>query len=337
MGILKKILLSLLSCLTSVTLALAWGVWGHEHINHAAVFALPSEMRLFFYDHIDFITEESSVPDLRKYVLHDKAEFARHYIDLESYDQDNQFEKIPKTWQAAKAEYDSAFLENNGILPWYIQTMMTTLTEAFRQKNKTEILFLAADLGHYLGDANMPLHTALNHNGQFTNQKGIHAFWESQLPELFGDSYHLRVGPPEFIGDITGETWKIIAHSHQLADTLLLADSRLRDSFPPGKIYKTDAKGRILKNEYGDPVHSYAYALAYHRALNGMVEKQLRHAIQDVANFWYTAWVNAGKPDLDSLDPPELIRAHHNQYLYEYHLYLTGKLAGFIPTPEFNR
>lgn len=43
---------------------------------------------------------------------------------------------------------------------------------------KDEILFLAGDLGHYLGDAQMPLHTSLNHNGQLTGQTGIHAFFE---------------------------------------------------------------------------------------------------------------------------------------------------------------
>src|ERR1700710_3064914 len=68
-----------------VTLAMAWGAWGHQHINRAAVFALPEPMRSFFYNHIDFITEEAVVPDLRKYSINDRAEFPRHYINLESY------------------------------------------------------------------------------------------------------------------------------------------------------------------------------------------------------------------------------------------------------------
>ena len=75
-------------------------------------------------------------------------------------------------------------------MPWYIQDIMTKLTKAFKDKRKTEILFLAADLGHYIGDAHMPLHTSANHNGQLTNQKGIHALFESAIPEMFGKNYN---------------------------------------------------------------------------------------------------------------------------------------------------
>jgi hypothetical protein len=32
-----------------------------------------------------------------------------------------------------------------------------------------------------------------------------------------------------------------------------------------------------------------------------MVERRMRQAIFTVASFWYTAWVNAGQPDLSGL------------------------------------
>ena len=62
---------------------ISWGPFGHEHINKAAVLALPEPVRTFFYNHIDFVTQESTVPDLRKYTLRDNTEKPRHYIDLE--------------------------------------------------------------------------------------------------------------------------------------------------------------------------------------------------------------------------------------------------------------
>jgi hypothetical protein len=49
--------------------------------------------------------------------------------------------------------------------------MMEKLTQAFKEKRKSEILFIAADLGHYIADAHMPLHTSDNHDGQLTDQK----------------------------------------------------------------------------------------------------------------------------------------------------------------------
>src|SRR5580692_10544173 len=98
----QKIILSAAAVLVSLSL-FAWGIWGHEHINHSAVFALPEEMRTFYYNHIDFITEESSVPDLRKYTINDKAEGPRHFIDVESYNKESNFDSIPATWKEATA------------------------------------------------------------------------------------------------------------------------------------------------------------------------------------------------------------------------------------------
>jgi hypothetical protein len=39
------------------------------------------------------------------------------------------------------------------------------------QGKTSEILFIAADLGHYIADAHMPLHTSDNHDGQLTDQR----------------------------------------------------------------------------------------------------------------------------------------------------------------------
>ena len=41
---------------TGISLAFAWGSWGHKHINRAAVFALPAGMQSFYYNHIDYIS-----------------------------------------------------------------------------------------------------------------------------------------------------------------------------------------------------------------------------------------------------------------------------------------
>ena len=74
-------------------------------------------------------------------------------------------DSLPATLTDVKKKYDEKFLQQNGILPWYIEEIMDQLTKAFKEKRKTEILFLAADLGHYIGDAHMPLHTSANHDG----------------------------------------------------------------------------------------------------------------------------------------------------------------------------
>ncbi len=315
------------------SLAFAWGVWGHKHINKSAVFALPESMRVFFYNHIDFVTQESAIPDIRKYTINDKAEGPRHYIDIEAYPQS--IDNLPQSSKEASAKYPDSILRRNGFLPWYIQDMMDKLTLSFKERKTTEILFLAADLGHYLGDAHMPLHTSLNHDGQLTNQRGIHSFWESQLPEQYGHSYNFCVPEAKYITDVKKETWRILKHTHLLVDTLLAIERNVKATFPEDKIYLKDAKGGILKNKYGSPVHTPEYSKAFHDALKGMVEKQIRSSITATADFWYTAWVNAGKPDLTSLDDAELTKQNQKYYIEDYNVWKNGKLTKLKIEGEF--
>jgi hypothetical protein len=331
---LKKIIsLSLIAIVIAITpLLVSWGVFGHEHINRSAVFALPSSsLQTFFYNHIDFITQESTVPDLRKYTLNDKAENPRHFIDMENFGSPD---TLPATLAEAQKHYDEKFLQKNGTLPWYMQEVMEKLTKAFKEKRKTEILFLAADLGHYVGDAHMPLHTSANHDGQMTNQKGIHSFWESRLPELYGSNYSYHTGEAKLIDNVQKEAWRMVMDSHKLVDTLLLADKKLREKFGDN-IWKKDEQGNILKNKFGAPLFSDDYAKAYHEALNGMVEKQMAKAIQATANLWYTAWVNAGRPDLSGLDPQELTKRNGKLMKQEVKLWKKGKLFGVESEKEF--
>lgn len=321
--------------LASYNGSFGWGVWGHQHINKAAIFALPPTMRTFFFDHADFITIEAPVPDVRKYTIHDTKEGPRHYIDLETFG-DHPFDALPQTWEAAKEKYGEGKLIKAGILPWYIQEMMTKLTDAFKAHDKVRILFLAADLAHYIGDAHMPLHTSLNHDGQLSGQRGIHALWESLLPELFGQSYNLRVPEATYIKDPVQETWNILKQSHGQVQTLLTTEKKLLDSWPKKKIYETDSAGNILKNKYGNARFTYAFAEAYHQALHGMVEQQMRLAIQKSADYWYTAWVNAGKPDLNKLDDHYTEKINDKPMRRQYQFWLKhGKLLGVKPVPEF--
>lgn len=313
-------------------ITLSWGIFGHEHINNAAVMALPKPMQTFFYNHLDFITQESTVPDLRKYTLRDKAENPRHFMDMENF---GAVDSIPLPFDEAKKKYNEKFLADNGILPWYIQEVMTKLTKAFKDKRKTEILFLAADLAHYIGDAHMPLHTAVNHDGQLTNQKGIHSLWESRLPELFGKNYNFYTGEAKYVDNIEKATWDMLKDTHSQVEPLLLADRKLRAAFTAETMFEKDEKGNVAKNKFGDLIYSKEYVNQFHAALNGMVEKQMRKAIVATTNFWYTAWINAGKPNLDELDSKELTERNKKNLKNDLKLWKTGKLFGLESENDF--
>lgn len=310
----------------------SWGTFGHEHINGAAVLALPDSVRTFFFNHMDYITQESTVPDLRKYTMLDKSETPRHYIDLEKF---GIIDSIPGNFAEASIKYKPEFLNEFGILPWYIQDMMDKLTKAFKGKRKTEILFLAADLAHYIGDAHMPLHTTINHDGQLTDQRGIHALWESRLPEMFGPAYNYHAAQAVYIKDIQKNTWNLILHSHKLVDSVLLTDKRLRKQFSKEEIFKLDKKKEIKKNKFNQNFFTDFYAEQYHEALNGMVEHQMSAAISAVSSYWYTAWVNAGKPDLSDLDPPYVTKQNKAALEDALRLLKYGKLTGIESEKEF--
>src|SRR5690242_16771149 len=136
----------------------------------------------FYKKNIRYIEESAVNPDRRRYIAPDEA--PRHFIDLDNYG-DSAIFKLPRYWNQAVEKFGEDSLNAHGILPWNIQRVYLQLKDAFFIRNPDRILKLSADLGHYIADAHVPLHTTRNYNGQLTNQIGIHAFWESRLPELF--------------------------------------------------------------------------------------------------------------------------------------------------------
>lgn len=269
-----------------------WGFFAHERINRLAVFTLPPSMIGFYKPHIEYITEASVNPDRRRFFVVDEA--PRHYIDLDHYGDSAVF-KMPRYWNKAVERYSEDTLKAYGIVPWYINMAFFQLRDAFMLKDPQAILRLSAELGHYIADAHVPLHTTENYNGQLTGQEGIHAFWESRLPELFSDNYDFFVGPPMYLPDPQLAAWEAVEGSHLALDSVLKGEKDLSERYGEKK-YSFETKGRQTVK-----VYSEEYALAYHRLLSGMVEHRMRCAIRCVASFWFTAWVDAGQPDLDTL------------------------------------
>ncbi|HNL40241.1 MAG TPA: hypothetical protein PKH43_13920, partial [Saprospiraceae bacterium] len=135
------------------------------------------------------------------------------------------------------------------------------------------------------------------YNGQKTGQTGIHAFWESRIPELFADEqYDFFVGKAEYIDNTTDYFWDIVFTSHTMVDSVLTLERALRLSFPPDRQMCPD-----LRNGLSVITPCRDYAAAYQDLMNGMVERRMRAAIHSVASMWYTAWVDAGQPDLSDL------------------------------------
>mmetsp|Transcript_6418 Transcript_6418/g.14549 ORF Transcript_6418/g.14549 Transcript_6418/m.14549 type:complete len:320 (+) Transcript_6418:3033-3992(+) len=272
---------------------LGWGFFAHKQINKHAVFTLPPAMFTFYKEHLRFITDNAVNPDRRRYVM--EGEASRHYIDMEYYNDSVPQERM-HYWSQALEMYTEEQLIQHGMLPWHIYHVKHALTKAFRNKDVYNILRLSADIGHYIADAHVPLHTSENYDGQFTGQEGIHRLWETRLPELFIDHYDFFVGTAEYLYHPQQSIWEAIITAHQAVDLVLSLEEKLSKDFPATQKYSFEQRGTTLQK-----THSIAYAQAYHTMLDGQVEQQMRNSVKMVGDFWWTCWVDAGKPSLDAL------------------------------------
>lgn len=292
----KKTLLLLCILTANSNNSFAWGFYGHQQINHHAIFLLPPAMLALYKPNIEFITSHSVDPDKRRYMV--KQEGARHYIDLNRYGT-YPFEALPRNWNDAIEKYGEDSLRAHGIVPWWINIMQYRLTEAFREKNYPAILKLSAEIGHYIADAHVPLHAHSNYNGQQTNQHGIHGLWESRIPELLASSsFDYWIGKADYIPNIQVFVWQRVLESAAAADTVLLLEKELSLQFSPTLKYAFEERNGLLVRQY-----SRDFTIAYNAAMNGMVERRMRQSIFAVASIWYTAWVNAGQPLLEAGRP----------------------------------
>lgn len=273
-------------------LTASWGFYAHRQINRLAVFTLPPQMIGFYKKNILFITEASVNPDRRRFAVVDEA--PRHYLDIDHYG-DSALLGMPRYWKEAVDKYGEDTLKTYGILPWHINVMYYRLRDAFMVKDPAKILSLSADIGHYIADAHVPLHTTENYNGQLTGQEGIHAFWESRLPELFSSRYDFFVGKAEYLKNPQLAAWKAVEDSNHQLDSVLMLERSLTEKFGEKKFsFETKGKQTIK-------VYSVEFSTAYHEALSNMVEQRMRAAIKLIGDFWYTAWVDAGQPDIKVL------------------------------------
>ncbi|HSN60162.1 MAG TPA: zinc dependent phospholipase C family protein [Ferruginibacter sp.] len=293
----KKAAISIFLCsflLFSYFPSFCWGFFAHPKINYYAVFLLPPEMMVLYKSNISFIAEHAIDPDKRRYAV--KEEGPRHYIDIDKYGE-YPYPELPRKWDDAVAKFGEDSLMQHGIVPWHVQLMLKRLTDAFRNKNFSLIMKNSTEIGHYIADAHVPLHASSNHNGQLTNQKGIHGFWESRVPELLAEKqWDFFIGKAVYIKNPGEYIWARVLESALAADSVLRFERELTAQFSPDQKFSFEERNGVVIRQY-----STSFTTAFNDKLDGMVERRMRQSISCIASFWYTAWINAGQPDLKGL------------------------------------
>lgn len=305
---------------------LSFGFAAHRRINRMAIFTLPPEMIGFFKLHIEYITERSIDPDRRAHAVVGEAQ--RHYIDIDHFGEDP-FSKMPRQWQQAVEKYTEDTLQLYGVLPWHVDVVMKRLTRAFADEDVDRILYNATHLGHYVSDLCTPLHTTKYYNGRTPEQRGIHALWESRLVELYAETYNFFVGRAEYIESPLDRAWELVEESHMKVDTIYMVFDSLMTVMPSDVIYAHEMRGQSTMRTY-----SRTFSYTMHHALNGMVERQMRRAVKSVGDYWYTAWVDAGQPDLYKLEKRAISAAHRRQLQREDREFSRIDVYQERPTPK---
>jgi hypothetical protein len=262
----------------------AWGFEAHRYILSRAISLLPRELRPFFEANRAFVVERAIDPDLWRTAGWEE-ESAKHFVDMDAYGP-YPFKDVPHDFDEAVKRHGREFVLKNGTLPWRTEEMHRKLVEAFQQKasySRDNIRFFSAVVGHYIGDAHVPFHAALNYDGQLTQQWGIHARFESELFER--NRARLRVTPRPIVPVPNAREFVFAAltSGFPFVQSILDADKRA-------------VAGREL---YDD-----AYFGMMFSSVRPILEQRLAESITAAASMITAAWIEAGRPPVPVKDPP---------------------------------
>ncbi len=262
--------------------ASAWGFTAHRMINRRAVATLPDPLRRVFENNLDYVTERAIEPDLQRSSSSDPD----HFVDMDAFGP-YPFEGISKVESENLARFgkESAAW---GRLPWRLQEDYAQLVDAFRRRDTPAVLARAAALAHIVSDAHVPLHAALNHDGQLTGQRGVHSRWESGLVERNASQLQAEMLP---------------AAARRIDDRVGFALQTLRDSYLHSLDLLASDRQAAGPRDYADTPEDDRYDDAYFSRFFQREESRLVARLSASASaagsLWLSAWEDAGRPALD--------------------------------------
>jgi hypothetical protein len=248
-----------------------------------------------FIQQSGFLAQHASDADNRKgsndsqkpYIL---QEGPRHFIDIDSYPQ-FATRSVSKNLGELIGLYDSATVFDIGIVPWAAVWTLDSLTARLQRGDWQSVWQSAADLGHYVGDAHQPLHATKYYGTSTYSERpgsgsaGIHSRYESTMIKAYQgelvihpDSVHYITSPIDFMFDI-------VYQSNSYVDS----------------IYDADVYARQVSGYSGSGSIPTTYTAALWEKTGGFTKIQFQRATQHYADLLYTAWVNAGSPDLTGI------------------------------------
>lgn len=271
--------------------AAAWGIDAHKFIMDRAIALLPPGLRPFFEKHRASVVERAIDPDTWR-TAGFTDEPPNHFVDIdwEGYGP-YPFKGLPRDYTAAVAKFGKAKIVENGTLPWRVEEYYGNLQRAFeayaKRPNKgtaLDIVVLAGAMCHYVGDAHQPFHAVISYDGQATNQRGIHARFETELYDRYNQKLAIAPKPIAPIAAPRDFIFDTLIEGTTLTKPILAADLKA--------LGKTD-------------VYDDAYFAAFFAATQPILERRLNEAIAATAAMLTGVWEAAGKPAVPAVPPPQ--------------------------------
>jgi hypothetical protein len=261
----------------------AWGFEAHKFIAERMIALLPAELRPLFEARKAFIVERAIDPDLWRNVGWEQ-EPPNHFLDMdhEAFGP-YPFKELPRDYSAAVQKFGKEFIDTQGLLPWRTAEFYGRLQREFESLKRPSppgyaldnIALYSAVITHYISDGHVPLHSVINYDGQFTDQRGIHSRWES---ELFDRNRAKLTIAPQPIKPVTEPR-------DFMFDTLLAGNRDVAN------VLASDKAAAAGREFYDD---EYFNALA--KGTLPTLERRLNMAIAAVAATITGAWEQAGRP-----------------------------------------
>jgi len=286
----RIVALALIVVLAAPAPSYAWGFAAHKLIAERMIALLPVEIRPLFEQRTAYVVERAVDPDLWRNIFEDEA--PNHFVDLDYFGK-YPYPDLPREYDRAVQRWGRAVIHSQGLLPWRVAELFGKLQREFeglKRQNAPSYLaenitFYATVMGHYVGDAHVPLHSVVNYDGQVTNQRGIHGRWESELFDRTRARLTIAPGPVRPVKDPRDFMFETLLASNLLADAVLASDKRAA----AGRKFYDDGYFESLEKDQFDAL-----------------ERRLNESITAVASLITAAWEAAGRPAVppDGPRPP---------------------------------
>jgi hypothetical protein len=265
----------------------AWSMDVHRYLTRRALENMPAELRAFLAPKSDFVSEHAVDPDLWRVMGLTGPlgpEPPNHYLDLDALDEPPPFTNVPRDWTKFVERYGADRANRAGRLPWRVEETFNKLVATFQDIGKSTAPYAADDsryliavLSHYVEDAHVPFHATGNHDGDMTNQHGIHARFESELVARNLSSLKLAPVAVTPIPDIRAFIFDTLVTSQSLVAPVLDADRAAKAG----------------REAYDD-----VYYAKFFTGARPILERRMSEATSAVVSAVESAWERAGKPKL---------------------------------------